>query len=943
MADGAGVAFWRLRPGNKAVVYYDDDDVWHERQILLPGGSPESYWIRTPTLTYTRKTYKEVLPKDLDECDMFKEDVTDDDLRKWMKDAIQEHVRAYGREPDLSDVQVELADGAAGPGTWLVADPRHGLSLGTPITPDFNKDLKLDDVNAVVNVRGQWVRVEWVAIGQEASWKKARASELNSPCESDEALAGDLKLLPAVQDAPEDNEGTLVKDKAGEDAGTLWIIYDDQNEDIVSGPQSTMHMLKHIHKHGGEPKSWLQLWLRKHNVSESDRVCHELKTLVDIVYLGGCYDQLNLASLASFEAASRRIQTIVKAFSAASGGSGPDWSHARLYTGQATADDIVSPELRSWAAKRGKEEVELAQARAKIRDSKRLGSHATESNETGDHSEPPAPALPGRGRGRGRTVKGLEVLVQVEQAVVAETGATFTPSALQSEIVERVVKLSSDAYELDSSFSSPPTPEAALRELLRGADDYVDSVSTLAACRRERISMPDSLHGSPDVLSLLPDDARHYLEAPERMLRPEEDSQCDIVPYWHPALRNSARAYKDLVRHLHKIGYLDFTLEPKERAGTFFVNKANGKIRLIIDGRRANARLREPPGVSLATAEAFARFEMEDCSDQDPVISVGLSDVKDCFHRMAQPRWLREYFALDPIPACWVGLQGTSLGGITLARDDLIYPMPAPLCMGCSWSLFFAQKANQHIMSSVPALKGSRSFSDRSEPVVFNSKDEQAGSSYHFVYVDNLGILSETRQHVDTAIVQVTEAFHATQLLLHPGEVKDSAIDSLGCRLEGKKHSTRLKPASLHRVRQATLAILNRGRCTGQVMEVVVGHLTHSFLIARPLMAIFDHCYRFIRRHYTEKAKLWVSVQDELRAALGGIWWNHLLPGRLEETVEHSGVKLRCKPLWFWCLHVNLAAHLGSTGRAYARTGKIQALSRALGKRVSFGKSLHRR
>ena len=432
------------------------------------------------------------------------------------------------------------------------------------------------------------------------------------------------------------------------------------------------------------------------------------------------------------------------------------------------------------------------------------------------------------------------------------------------------MKLSSAAYELDSSFSSPPTPEAALRELLRGADDYVDSVSTLAAYRRERISMPESLHGSPDVLSLLPDDARHYLEAPERMLRPEEDSQCDIVPYWDPALRNSSRAYKDLIRHLHKIGYLDFTLEPKERAGIFFVNKANDKIRLIIDGRRANARFRDPPGVSLATAEAFARFEMEDRSDQDPVISVGLSDVKDCFHRMAQPRWLREYFALDPIPACWVGLQGTSLGGITLACDDLIYPMPAPLCMGCSWSLFFAQKANQHIMGLVPALQCSRSFSDRSEPVVFNS-EALDGSSYHFVYVDNLGILSESRQHVETAIGQVTEAFHATQLLLHPGEVKDSAVDSLGCRLEGRKHSTRLKPARFHRVRQATLAILDRGRCTGRVMEIIVGHLTYSFLIARPLLAIFDHCYRFIRRHYTEKAKLWAGVQDELRAAVGGL------------------------------------------------------------------------
>ena len=51
-----------------------------------------------------------------------------------------------------------------------------------------------------------------------------------------------------------------------------------------------------------------------------------------------------MASLASFEAASRRIQSIADAFFAT---------------------------LRSWAARKGKEEVELAQARAKIRETRK--------------------------------------------------------------------------------------------------------------------------------------------------------------------------------------------------------------------------------------------------------------------------------------------------------------------------------------------------------------------------------------------------------------------------------------------------------------------------------------------------------------------------------------------------------------------------------------------
>ena len=70
------------------------------------------------------------------------------------------------------------------------------------------------------------------------------------------------------------------------------------------------------------------------------------------------------------------------------------------------------------------------------------------------------------------------------------------------------------------------------------------------------------------------------------------------------------------------------------------------RIRLIIDARRGNARFRDPPRISLATSEVFARFELDDQGIEStaeagngiPLLSVGLSDVKDCFRRMVQPR-----------------------------------------------------------------------------------------------------------------------------------------------------------------------------------------------------------------------------------------------------------------------------------------------------------------
>ena len=47
--------------------------------------------------------------------------------------------------------------------------------------------------------------------------------------------------------------------------------------------------------------------------------------------------------------------------------SSPDWGAAKYITNIRGPEDIVAPQLRSWAAKKGKDDVELANARAKRR------------------------------------------------------------------------------------------------------------------------------------------------------------------------------------------------------------------------------------------------------------------------------------------------------------------------------------------------------------------------------------------------------------------------------------------------------------------------------------------------------------------------------------------------------------------------------------------------
>ena len=77
-------------------------------------------------------------------------------------------------------------------------------------------------------------------------------------------------------------------------------------------------------------------------------------------------------------------------------------------------------------------------------------------------------------------------------------------------------------------------------------------------------------------------------------------------------------------------------------SGRLFVSKKDGRLRLIVDCRPTNRMFRDPPGISLATGEAFSKIEVEyDFSDFEPSnsfgVASGMADVPDCFHRMLLP------------------------------------------------------------------------------------------------------------------------------------------------------------------------------------------------------------------------------------------------------------------------------------------------------------------
>ena len=91
-------------------------------------------------------------------------------------------------------------------------------------------------------------------------------------------------------------------------------------------------------------------------MADTDRVTHELRTLINILHYGATYDQLNCPALLSFELVDRRICVLIEAYR---NPSKVAWSAARFYTATKSPEDVIPDSLRAYVARKGKEENEL--------------------------------------------------------------------------------------------------------------------------------------------------------------------------------------------------------------------------------------------------------------------------------------------------------------------------------------------------------------------------------------------------------------------------------------------------------------------------------------------------------------------------------------------------------------------------------------------------------
>ncbi|CAK0906248.1 unnamed protein product, partial [Prorocentrum cordatum] len=790
--------------------------------------------------------------------------------------------------------------------------------------------------------RGEWFPIEFVTDDAMERWREDKLVAADKLRPAREAL--EERLFPGREAGaggtatppPEPEGGGLGPECAAthemEDLRTCWIDTDETgarfkewrkvvqestqeifSDSSIRGPPACLEICRKMYRHGGTPKMWFQEWCKEQGVTRKDRAYHEVQTLIEVLYLAGTYDQLNMGALASLEVVSRRLLQYVEAY--AHGAENANWGAAKHLGGTTNPLDLVPDALRSYASRLSKEEQELEALRMR---SRVPGAAPADGAGAAAAALPaaPRPALrevmrPARAAAEGggcptvsRRTKGSSGLRGSACLPIAPLAALpddwcdgLTPGQrrrwlrddnaackslnylhggehrsgtapegsvsqrrmdlIRADVQQRVFSAARRWIDVDSAI----TEQEALAKLLKGKAGYAPLGSTsMGSYECSRVSLPDYVLDAPSLAQMLPAEARIFLEeySTKMLLPPREAAlirELHGLPGCHtdPLLLQRPRSYAKFVRRALRIG----------------LKKDGERLRLIVDCRRSNALFRPPPGVDLLSGEGLGRIEVPvfkegDLSELRVVLGVG--DVADCFHRMKLDGDIRRYFCWPPLLASATG--ETLIEGQAAGDSEMVWPMSQSLPMGFSWSLFFAQAANQSRLDRQPSLAKSLRLSDRGPPLVLR-RGPHSENLGHFMYVDNAGVLGLSDTAVRSALHEAQTDFDRDHLKFHEVELHVGGGRTLGCHLDGARLCTRPTDERFATVRKGLRCLLRQRKVAGWQLEMVLGHMTFMALVRRELLSIFHAVYAFLTSSYHTFSVLWPTVREELECFLG--------------------------------------------------------------------------
>ena len=448
-------------------------------------------------------------------------------------------------------------------------------------------------------------------------------------------------------------------------------------------------------------------------------------------------------------------------------------------------------------------------------------------------------------------VHALNILAGHDEAGVVIGAASAHHLFVKEHILDAVCNMGVRAPDL--------TPAEAFGEL-RGASIYEDdSAGSVMPLDLTTVSLP-AAGSNPVKLSELygPGGIDFVQEFVKSSLAKTDEVKVGLAaapfaPYMDDNLRSHRSAYVSFVRRLVASGMVELVItQPKEMIGFFGVKKKGGKVRLVIDCRRANSWFSKPRHVQLATGSAFSQMAFEPGES----FYVAHFDIQNAFYSLELPEDLRDYFCCPSIHASELGVR--KMNGHALGPGELLVPRLKILPMGWNHALWWCQILHRRILETRGGFAPEKMIIDRG-PV-----PDTSGACYT-VYVDNTIVIGTNRAEVDAMMQRGLAAVRAAGLPVHEVCSASTQAEVLGWQFNGSRCLVSGKPSRMWRLQLAIQWILAQPLVRGKDVEKLVGHCTFMALIRRPALAILSRVYPFINRHRDSTAvPLWASVRAEL-------------------------------------------------------------------------------
>ena len=248
------------------------------------------------------------------------------------------------------------------------------MPVGMEVMLDARRDFLIGRDMAMHSLGGDWLKCKLIKQADAFDFAAEVAGRYGVKAGGGGGPRGSHEptFTPAASEA---GEG-----EAAEDVRTLAVDTDDQGErfkewrvvlreskgfawsqvPVGLGVWTLLDTMKAMGRNNGDAQVWLSAWARLKKIEETDRVMHELRTLVNVLYYGATYDQLNCPALLSFELLNRRICALIDAHRVPTK---PDWSSAKYYDISKSAEDVIPDSLRLHAGRKEKEHNELMNGR----------------------------------------------------------------------------------------------------------------------------------------------------------------------------------------------------------------------------------------------------------------------------------------------------------------------------------------------------------------------------------------------------------------------------------------------------------------------------------------------------------------------------------------------------------------------------------------------------